>query len=296
MVVNLISIVVPAYNSSEWIARCIDSLIGQKYKDIEIILVNDGSTDETLDIMRKYEKKHNNIKIIDIPHSGQSRARNIGIQNSNGEYLCFVDSDDYIDEYYCLELRKAIENVDMAICGVKTYLYEEFFEEVKAQRAEILTNVELIRKILKLDDFTHIVANKMFRRKILESNNLKYCEDRLYEDMVFAYESALCCSSVAIIDQSLYSYMTRKDSTFTTFTSKRIVDYLFAIDIIHQKLSNSDIYLDIKQDYINYLNHNAIHAMRLFVNDLNPEIEIYRENMITLLDLISEVKNIKVRL
>ena len=293
---KLVSIVIPAYNSDKWIKRCIESLIAQTYKKIEIIIVNDGSIDNTGKIIQKYVELYEFVKSIDIEHGGQSKARNIGIDLATGEYICFVDTDDHVDPTYCFELVNAIKDVDMAICGVKTYLYEKFFDDNKVELEIEIDKPQLIKKILKLEDFSHIVANKLFKRDFLVTNNIHFHEDRLYEDMIFAYETALCCKKVRFINKSLYFYMTRENSTFTTFSSKRIEDYLFAIKTIHQQILNSGIFDEIKAEYINYLNFDALHAIRLFVSDEKPDVSIYQSNMRDILDLIWEVKNIKVRI
>lgn len=293
---KLVSIIVPAYNSDKWIERCIESLMAQTYKNIEIILVNDGSLDNTSKIIWEYAHSHKCIKALDIEHGGQSKARNIGIESASGDYVCFVDSDDYVDPSYCFELVKALKDADMSICGVKTYLYEEFFDDNKVEKEIEVDKSQLIKKILKLEDFSHIVANKLFKKDFLIHNNIRFHEGRLYEDMIFAYETALCCEKVHFIDKSLYFYMTRENSTFTTFTSKRIEDYLFAIKTVHQQILDSVIFNEIREEYIDYLNFNALHAIRLFVSDENPDVSIYQCKMKEILNLIWEVKNIKVRI
>ena len=96
-----ISIIVPVYNSEKYLSTCVDSLVSQTLKEIEIIFVNDGSTDNSSEIIRLYCDKHTNIKIIEINNSGSSLARKTGVQNAIGEYVCFVDSDDYVEPEFC---------------------------------------------------------------------------------------------------------------------------------------------------------------------------------------------------
>ena len=106
---NKVSIIVPIYNAEKWLEKCINSIIKQLYHNIEILLVNDGSTDKSLEICQKFAKKDNRIIIIDKPNEGVSKSRNIGIEKATGEYIKFVDSDDWLEENTCEELVELIE-------------------------------------------------------------------------------------------------------------------------------------------------------------------------------------------
>ena len=117
----MISIVVPIYNSEKWLEKCVKSLINQTYQDIEILLINDGSKDRSLEICNEYAKKDNRIVVIDKENEGVSATRNLGIKKAQGEFIQFVDSDDYADVQMCEKLLNAIENVDLVVCGLKVW-------------------------------------------------------------------------------------------------------------------------------------------------------------------------------
>ena len=112
-----VSIIVPIYNAGKFLEKCLDTLVNQTLKDIEIILIDDGSTDDSLNVIKNYAKKYNNIKYTSKENEGQAIARNIGIQMSSGEFITFIDSDDYIEENY---IEKMILNTDestLTMCG-----------------------------------------------------------------------------------------------------------------------------------------------------------------------------------
>ena len=122
-----ISIIVPIYNTEKYLKRCLDSLIKQEYENIEIILINDGSTDGSLQICEEYKNKDNRIVLIDKIHTGVSHTRNIGLENVSGDYIGFVDSDDYIDKDMFKNLMIGIEkyNADICMCDLEETISEE---------------------------------------------------------------------------------------------------------------------------------------------------------------------------
>ena len=141
---KLISIIIPIYNNEKFISRCLDSIINQTYKKIEIIIVNDGSTDKSLDVISKYEKKDNRIKVINKKNEGVSIARNIGIESSKGDYITFVDADDWLelDAIEKLYIEITEKNVDV-VRG--NYYINKFISD----NANIAKMYELSNKIIK---------------------------------------------------------------------------------------------------------------------------------------------------
>ena len=127
---DLISVVVPIYNVEKYLKTCIETIIKQTYKNIEIILVNDGSTDNSLQICNEFKEKEKRIKVINKKNGGLSDARNIGLKKAKGKYICFIDSDDFINEKYIEELHSLIikNNAQIAICSFENV--NEFGESI----------------------------------------------------------------------------------------------------------------------------------------------------------------------
>lgn len=211
-----ISIIVPVYNVEKELERCIDSLINQTYKNIEIILVDDGSTDTSSDICEEYKMKYSNIKVIHKENGGLSSARNCGITNSDGMYLMFVDSDDYINEKACEKFAEAVkkDKVDIVIGEArkteknKITLYKhDAFEEKK-----IYNNKEYINIAIKNNEFYAPVWFNMYRREFLLQNNLFFKEGILHEDMEYLPRIFLCANNIKKISYVFYEYIIRENS------------------------------------------------------------------------------------
>ena len=218
-----ISVIVPLYNTEDYIERCIDSILIQTYSDLEIIVIDDGSTDHSGIIVDKLAAQDNRIKVIHVVNGGLVRARKIGVENATGKYIAFVDSDDTINQNMYEILYNEIEksHADMVGCG---------YREVRQNETRMLCNKAVsgvysgdilheLRKVMmyNLDrggsEVWVAVWNKLFKKNILAQfiNNI---DERITigEDAAITYEYMLRAGKVAIIDDCPYNYMIRSDS------------------------------------------------------------------------------------
>ena len=204
-----ISIIVPVYNVEKYLPQCLDSLINQTLKDIEIIAVNDGSTDGSLSVLKDYAKKDSRIVIIDKENSGPGACRNIGIEKATGEFIQFVDSDDWIEPETCeVCYQKAIEhNVDMVsfnanqINGEKSHIisYYNVTEEKLIQCHDILQ---------KLFKFPFHSWHFLFKKNFLKNKQIKYPKDIfLCEDAIFVLTCWLKSNQVLLLPNVFYNYV-----------------------------------------------------------------------------------------
>lgn len=231
-----ISIIIPVYNAEKYIKKCIDSILEQTLRNIEIILVNDGSTDKSEEICRAYEQKDNRIKVISQDNKGVSAARNCGISIAKGDFITFVDSDDTIEKDMCRQLyNAAIENkCDIAMCECK----------VIDNSNTIDNNIECSKIYAKEDacklffyDISPFSPNyaggKIIKRNIL--NTVKFKEDIfLMEDALFTMEIILNCkNSIVCIDKPLYNYLQRPGSASHSFNKNRITSF-YALEELMQ--------------------------------------------------------------
>ena len=230
-----LSIIVPIYNVEKYLPRCIESILNQTFREFELILINDGSTDNCKEICEKYKKIDSRIIVVNKKNGGVSSARNFGIDISRGEYIGFVDPDDFIDAnmYEILFNTANSYNSDMVICDyykVSEYdikKYEEIQLNNKGIIVENINNIDAIERILTVGEKFIVPWNKIYKRRLFE--NLRYNEGMIYEDEFLAYRILYRCNKVSIINSSLYYYVQRKGSIVnSTFSSKKF-DKVYAI-------------------------------------------------------------------
>ena len=204
-----ISIIIPIYNAENYLKRCLNSVINQTLKDIEIICINDCSKDNSLEILKEYSKKDNRIKIINLKENkGESKARNIGLDNTNSEYIAFLDNDDEIDlDFYEKLYNKAIKTIsDIVKAGVDIINYDK-----KHQKDNLN---ELIKQNNSKLYFTHYWWSAIYKSSLIKENNIKFLEKyEIGEDILFLNQAILNCKKLEIIDNTYYHYHKRENST-----------------------------------------------------------------------------------
>lgn len=216
---NKVSIVVPVYNAEKYLAECIDSLLAQTYDNIEIILVDDGTKDSSGKICDEYASDHKNIKVIHKENTGAGLARNTGMEIAEGDYIAFVDSDDYADKTLIESLMNAIikNDADTAFGGFKKVddFHNVLFE--KSYGNEIFSGEDCYKKCFKRmlgsnpgkhDALKISTWNSLYSMKIIRENNLKFVSERIFlsEDILFCEEYYKYSKKTVIIDNSCYNY------------------------------------------------------------------------------------------
>lgn len=209
----MISIIVPIYNVQAYLERCIKSLRDQTYGDFEVIMVDDGSTDNSAEIAKRYADSDIRFKYIYQSNAGQGSARNTGIRHASGDYYCFVDSDDYVHPHYLEKLQRAINetNSDISVCGVERVFgsgRKTDYKITNQDGASIITDIKQY-----LISASYSVWNKLFKSCLFEG--LFYPENIKYEDFALmprVYERA---SKIVTITDKLYYYYYRQNSTTT---------------------------------------------------------------------------------
>lgn len=203
-----ISTIIPVYNTAKYLRKCIDSIINQSigFENIELILVNDGSTDESETIILEYQKKYQNIKYIYQENGGQASARNNGLNCATGDYVSFVDSDDYIkdDMYEKLLMASNNENFDIIVCNF-CYIFSNKIIEA---------NINKMSNPVKNFIITNTTpCNFIAKRKFLFKNNFKFPEGIIYEDLASIPALAIMTNKIFYVKNCLYCYLQRENST-----------------------------------------------------------------------------------
>ena len=209
-----ISVIIPVFNSSLYLDHCLSTVVNQTLMDIEIILIDDGSTDDSLNVIKNYAKKYNNIKYTSKENEGQAIARNIGIQMSSGEFITFIDSDDYVSTNHIEHLYNIIitSQADMAIEWGQTF-YEgaiPIIDTLDGKKEVILNPNEALANMFYQKDFDTNAWAKLYKRSLFEG--IRYPKGWLYEDLPTTYRLIQRCKKVVFSDYKSYYYLLRSNS------------------------------------------------------------------------------------
>lgn len=240
----LISVVLPIYNVEKYLERCVKSVCAQTYQNIEILLIDDGSTDNSRIMCDKYLNEDKRIRVFHKKNGGLSDARNYGIEHARGEFITFIDSDDYVDDDYVEYLYKIIKKYDtnMSICQHKV-CYDNGSEKDYGKYGDIsLNNKECIQKMMFHDVIDTSAWAKLYRINLF--CEVRYPIGKLFEDIATTYALMLQCEKIAVGLESKYNYVLRSDSiVFGSFNEKKL-DLLEMTDQMAEKVLK--IYPDLE--------------------------------------------------
>lgn len=240
-----ISFILPVYNVEKYLSQCLESLVKQTYQDIEIIAVNDGSTDTSPQILVKYASVDKRIRILNQKNQGLSMARNVGLENVTGEYVLFVDSDDYVALNTAECIAKVVEQFPQL--DVVTFSREIFYEnayslvdDLFVSSGNIFSGKEFFERAISERKFVSAVWQKAFSMKFLIQNNLMFIPNILYEDLSFSIHAILYAQQVTSISDVLYFYRRSNLQSITNNVSSRDLDVLKTLEYFQKLLENRD--------------------------------------------------------
>ncbi len=283
-----VSIIIPFNNVEQYIEQCLDSVVNQTLKDIEIILINDASFDKSREKIERYINGDNRIKIIDLKErKGQGFARNRGIEIAKGEYIGFVDSDDFIEKNMFEKLYNAAINADtdITMCRVKEY------DDINAQyissdyySLDILKRFE--NKVFSAEntkneilDINMALWNKIYKRDFLLKTEEKFPEGFIYEDLPFFFGTYSKAQKINIVWKTLYYYrINRKNSTMVQFNNK-ILDRITMVSLTYEKLKNVSYLKDIKQKIQGWIINDLFHRYILMKENYHREFFFLMKNV-----------------
>ena len=258
-----ISVVIPIYNSEEYLRKCLDSIIYQTYENLEIICVNDGSTDGSAEILKEYENKDKRIKVYTKENTGLSDTRNHGLDKAEGDYVSFIDSDDWVsltlfDDFVKI-LNQLNQNIDIynfnayAIKENENKIFTDVFFNIRDIR-----NHESVYTIHTLKDFKRPfsgnfgVYNKIYGTDFLKSNNIWFPSRLIFEDQAFYTECFIKAKSIIVNDKPYYAYIKRTKANIMGNLSNKTFDILKIIDIIDKTIKGSEYYEYLKYAFLQH--------------------------------------------
>ena len=284
---DLISIVIPVYNVEKYLQKCVESVKNQTYKNIEIILVNDGSTDKCTEICEKLKKEDGRIKVIHKKNGGLSDARNVGINNASGNYISFIDSDDYVEKNYISLLYDTLVsyNADMSIAS-HMVIYEKNHID-KSTGLEFKDNAENILEKMLYDDGIDLSAwGKLYKKQLFDE--VRFPKGRLFEDSATTYKLIDKSEIIAVYSKPVYNYIIRRNSISNEEFSERKLDLIVSTkemtDYIRNKYPNLSKACDRRLMYaylstLTQLSKSNIRNKKI-ENELMGYIKVHRKEIL----------------
>lgn len=293
-----VSVIVPVYNVEKYLRDCLDSVVNQTLEDIEIICVNDGSTDNSLAILEDYAEKDSRIRIINQENKGLGGARNTGLYNANGEYISFIDSDDWIEPNTFEESYNMSKDLDldMLMFQMKVFNIEtgEFIEDQHNNIDSI--DDSLIGTVFNYKDvfdvlfkIPHNSVNKLYKYSFLKDMKFKFLEGAYYEDLASFFPLFLEAKKVSILKKQFYIYRIRSES-ITTSGDEGSFDMFNILKDLQKLLKDKNIYPQCMQEFLMFIIVNLKFVyLRLANAHKNNFLQAMKENYEALeLDNVSE--------
>lgn len=249
-----VSIILPVYNVANYLPKCLDSLLNQTLEDIEIICVDDSSSDNSLQVLQNYAAKDKRIKVLNQPNSGPGVARNQGIKEAKGEYIGFVDPDDWVDENMFEKMYSAAKanDADLVECGLLSHS-----EKTGASKMKIKLPSVIPQRVFNWRDNPQYIFdifspawNKLCRSSLLHENNILFSPGRYAEDHIFTVSVRLLARKAYFINEPLYHYLLRKKSLTRTFSAGNKEVPIF-VHHIEKFLREKGVYDELKDYFVN---------------------------------------------
>lgn len=259
---DLITVVINVYNGEKFITKCLESVINQTYKNLEILIINDGSTDNTLEICKSY--KDERIRIINQKNIGLSLSRNVGIENSKGNYLYFVDVDDYIENDTIEYLYNLIKKYNVSISTCKPIDIYDYNVKIEKQNEKVylISNKDMLKKILLSQDRAGTFWNKLYKKELF--NSIRF-ENRIINDTAIIYKLILSVDSIACGNQIKYYYLRHSKSITGKNKGERSID-LYKVAI--------ERYEYIKNIFPNFIENETGLILIIMLVYLNDDVKV----------------------
>lgn len=262
---QLISVIIPVWNGdNNYLEKCIQSIINQTYANIEIILVDDGSNNGNAKICDEYSKKDNRIIVIHQENQGVSMARNNGIKVANGEWITFVDADDYIEPDFCKRMLSAIENTN-AQCVQCAYnrVYNDKIEKIKKEQNFLINREQFIEGILYVQSGFGFCHMKLWKTSIIKENNIQFNSKlKVSEDAMFCLEMSKHIENVYFLNELLYNYRFNSESVVRKYDENYVEKYFKAIKTVKEYVQNN-YDNKYKKEVYNYISY---HILLILIN------------------------------
>ncbi|MBQ9245019.1 glycosyltransferase [bacterium] len=279
-----VSIILPVYNVGKYLRQSLDSLINQTLKDIEIICVDDGSTDDSYDILEEYKEKDSRIKVIHKSNKGTGAARNDGLRLATGECIGFVDPDDWVKPNMFERLYSEIKekNLDIIMCMPDGYDEKNaknapFPYFVDANFEHIIDDRVFNWRDLSPFQYPMCVWNKLYTKELFDKNHIDFAEGLDFEDHKVIFGTLLTAERMYFIREKLYVYRYNREGSVLTDNNRRLIDHIKIFDIVENLMKETNTYNPLREDFLTYKIHNILYYYSMIKDEFKEE---YYNNMV----------------
>lgn len=282
----IVSVIIPCYNVEKYLRQCLDSVINQTLKDIEIICVDDESSDGTLEILKEYQKKDNRLKVITQKNAGAGAARNNGLKAAKGQYLSFLDSDDFFEQNM---LQEAYDSAEQNQADFVVFNSDQYHMDKKSfvmtpwvlHMADIPPYMPFAYRQLTDNVFKVFVGwawDKLYRREFVLQNKLYFQEQRTTNDMLFVFSGLIVAKKISVVDKVLVHQRRGSSESLSVTREKSWHCFYDALTALKHRLEDEGIFWELEQDYINY----ALHFSLWHLNTLaEPTHQLLKDKLCT---------------
>lgn len=272
----MISIIIPTYNVEKYLRECLDSILAQTFQDFEIICVDDGSTDRTLDILQEYKLKDDRFVILQQRHAGAGAARNHGLKLAEGKYIQFLDSDDYFEPTLLEELYTRAEKfgADLTVCSSRKVDNEGNITETGSPNFPINIDKVPMEQVFNRQNFKNeifcllipVVWNKLIRKSFLEENHLEFPKLTIYEDIAFMHSVVACADKIVAFNKELINYRFNRPGSLVSTRSEHTIEAVKSCIALKQFLESRGLFAELETAYKKVV-INHIRAEISYCND-----------------------------
>ena len=269
-----LSIIIPVYNVDDYISECLYSILNQSFKDLEVICVNDGSTDNSSDILNDYKKRDSRVVVVNKSNDGSGVARNFGLKIARGEYVYFADADDIlVDNALDIMVNTAIEKqTDILIFGA--YSYYDGKKKIGGYSADKLPR-KFLNKAFSSNDikkwifkFPSTAWTKLYKREFLIKNNIKFQEIHVGQDQLFFFHSMIKAQRMFLLSKNLYCYRKNRQGAVTAVKKKQNYSPIYVFNAIEKLLKDEGVFEEYKWIFVNGYFSKATSWLGKFRDDL----------------------------
>lgn len=245
----ILSVISPVYNGAKYLEPFLISVLQQSFPHFELIMVDDGSTDSSVEIIKSYQKKDSRIHLIGQNHKGAGSARNFGLSQAKGQYIIFLDSDDWFNDDFFKTMidRIEVDQSDIAVC--EFFIYNQQTGETEKFVIPETRNQKIERTNLVFDIFAPNPWTKLYRFSFLKKNELLFQEIPSCNDWSFAYTSLACAEKISVIREPLVYYRTKTTTSISSYRYKRTKDIVWAIKHLRQELKSRALFSQYKEGF-----------------------------------------------